>query len=206
MEFILKESQLKLILSEESEGKITNYVKELDSFSKNIIKDIHDTLGLNFKLLLTWGPSVAGLVAPLDNFITNGNFNLTHEQTLLILSGIIAIHFLDNKKTFNKIYKKIKEEKISSVFSKVLLKSDELKKSFIGFFNSLGGTIKSISDLISYSFLIPIVTDILNMSQNTGDIDNFASSISKRIIASGLVTISFSVLKNLIKKMVLKLK
>lgn len=206
MEFILKESQLKLILSEQSESKISNYINELDSFSKNLVKDIQDTLGLNFKLLLTWGPSVAGLVAPLDNFITKGNFNLTHEQTLLILSGIIAIHFLDNKKIFNKIYKKIKEEKISNVFSKVLLKSDELKKSFTNFLNSLGRTIKSVSDLISYSFLIPIVTDILHMSQSTGDIDNFASSISKRIIASGLVTISFSVLKNLIKKMVLKLK
>jgi hypothetical protein len=59
-------------------------------------------------------------------------------------------------------------------------------------------------DLVAYSFLIPIITDILNGVMNGGDATTIAKTIAKRLIASGVVIVSQAVLTDTIKKLVKK--
>jgi hypothetical protein len=204
MDFLIKESQLRLILQEQDQSKMGDYMKEMYSYTSNLVDRAKSIYGLNLKLLLTWGASVGGFVLPLDNFIKTGRFDLNEAQQTLILVGIACSVFYDNSRALKLIYKKIKEQGLEDVFKEVLIKSKNLKNSFSKFLDSANVTISSSLDLVAYSFLIPIITDILNASMNGGDINMMSKTIAKRLIASGVVIVSQSVLSDAIKKLIKK--
>ena len=111
MEFLITESQLKTILTEQDKSKMTDYMKELYSFTENIVNRVKSIYGLNLKMLLTWGTSVGGLMIPLDEFIKTGDFNLNDEQTILILAAAASLLFFENKRGVAKLIEKILAKK-----------------------------------------------------------------------------------------------
>jgi len=204
MEFLITESQLKLILQEQDQSKMSDYMKEMYSYTKNLVEKSKKIYGLNLKLLLTWGASIGGFVLPLDNFIKTGRFELNDVEQTLILIGIACSIFYDNSRTLKLIYKKIKEHGLEDVFKEVLVKSKNLKSPFLRFLSSVNVTVSSSLDLLAYSFLIPIITDILDASVNGGDIEIMSKTIAKRLIASGVVIVSQVFLSETIKKLIKK--
>jgi hypothetical protein len=204
MEFLITESQLKLILQEQDQSKMSDYMKEMYSYTKNLVEKSKKIYGFNLKLLLTWGASIGGFVLPLDNFIKTGRFELNDVEQTLILIGIVCSVFYDNSRTLKLIYKKIKENGLEDVFKEVLVKSKNLKSSFSRFLSSVNVTVSSSLDLLAYSFLIPIITDILDASVNGGDIEIMSKTIAKRLIASGVVIVSQVFLSETIKKLIKK--
>ena len=127
MDFLINESQLRTILQEQDQSKMSDYMKEMYSYTSNLVDKAKSVYGLNLKLLLTWGASVGGFVMPLDNFIKSGRFDLTDTQQTLILVGIACSVFYDNSRALKLIYKKIKEQGLEEVFKEVLTKSKNLK-------------------------------------------------------------------------------
>ena len=183
---------------------MTDYMRELYSFTSNIVNKARKTYGLNLKFLLTWGTSVGGLVMPLDNFIKSGRFDITEEQAMLILIGVICTYFYDNAKTLKVILSKIKEEGLEEIFNEVLLKSKNLKDSFTRFIKSTKVTLNSSLDIISYAFLIPIIIDIQSLVTSDVDAQTIAMTVAKRLVASGVVTVGQITLTEVIKKIIKK--
>jgi hypothetical protein len=206
MDFLINESQLRIILQEQDESKMTDYMKTMYSFTKNLANRVNKIYGLNVKMLLTWGTSVGGLVMPLDKFIRDGNFELTDDQRYLVLAGIAFVTFYENKAGLVKILKKIKEEGLEDVFRLVLEKAKDLKSSFKGFLNSLNITVSTFMDTVAYSFLIPIIMDIQYIASSTSSPKESAILIAERLVASGAVVISAQVLSQVIKKIIEKIK
>ena len=204
MDFLINESQLRLILQEQDQSKMSDYMKEMYSYTSNLVDRAKSIYGLNLKLLLTWGASVGGFVLPLDKFIRTGRFELNEAEQTLILVGVACSVFYDNSRALKLIYKKIKEQGLEDTFKEVLIKSKNLKNSFSKFLSSANVTISSSLDLVAYSFLIPIITDILNGAMNGGDVTTIAKTIAKRLVASGVIIVSQAVLTDAIKKLVKK--
>jgi hypothetical protein len=203
MDFLINESQLRIILQEQDESKMTEYMKELYSYTSNLVTKAKKSFGLNLKFLLTWGTSVGGLVMPLDAYIRSGRFELTEEQSSLILFGIACSFFYENSKALKSVLTKIKEEGLEDTFQELLLKARNLKKSFLKFLSSVNPTLGTSLDLVAYSFLIPIVGDILSASAG-GDLQTIAMTTAKRLVASGVVVISQVALTDFIKKVLKK--
>lgn len=206
MDFLINESQLRIILQEQDQSKMTDYMRELYSFTSNIVNKVRKTYGLNLKLLLTWGASVGGLVMPLDNYIRSGRFDITDEQASLILVGVACTYFYDNSKVLKNILTKIKEEGLEDIFSEVLLKGKNLKDSFTRFIKSSQVTLNSTLDIITYTFLIPIITDIQSLVNSGTDSQTIAMRIAKRLVASGVVLVGQLVLTDILKKIIKKFK
>jgi hypothetical protein len=204
MDFLINESQLRVILQEQDQSKMSDYMKELYSFTSNLVNKAKKTYGLNLKLLLTWGASVGGLVMPLDSFIRTGRFELTDEQATLILIGVACTYFYDNVKTLKTILTKIKEEGLEDTFKEVLVKSRNLKNSFSKFLESANVTLGSTLDLVTYSFLIPIIGDIQSAIMEGADLQTTSMTIAKRLVASGVVLIGQIALTDTIKKILKK--
>lgn len=202
MEFFINESQLKLILQEQDKSKMGSFLRKLYSFTSDIVSKTKKKYGLNLKLLLTWGASVGGLVLPLNNFIETGNFNLNDDQKALILVGIASILYFENKPLFEKVSKVIKEEGLTKEFKKVLDKGVQLRSALVNFLDSLNHSFRTMGELVSYSFLIPILQDIFEMCQGTSNTNTIATRIVERLLASGLVTASIETLTSVIKKIV----
>jgi hypothetical protein len=206
MEFLISEAQLRVILKEQDESKMNQYMKKLYSFTNDLVNKAKKNFKLNLKLLLTWGAAVGGLVLPLDDYLKSGKFNLTENQKTLILIGIACTYFFDNEKMLKSIYTKIKEEGIDDIFKETLLKSKNLKDSFLNFISSLNVTLSSSMDLVAYSFLIPVITDIQKIANQTGDIKETALILSERFLASGVVIVSSIALTKIITKILKRLK
>ena len=206
MDFIINENQLRAILREQDESKMTNYMKRLYSFTKEVVNRVGKKYDLNVKMFLTWGTSVGGLILPLDNFIRNGSFNVTDDQRYLILAGIASILFFNNKKTTKELVKKIDEEGLKNTFNIVLKKSEELEEAFVGFLNGIKISVGTFLDTVAYAFLIPIITDIQHYISNSSDPRETGKIILERLIASGIVVMGAETLSALMAKLIRKFK
>ena len=89
-------------------------------------------------------------------------------------------------------------------FKEILVKSKNLKESFSKFLKSANVTLNSTMDLMSYSFLIPIVVDVQSLLVDGGDLQTIAMRIAKRLIASGVVIVGQIELTETIKKILKK--
>jgi hypothetical protein len=202
MEFLINESQLKLILNEQESSRITESIKQMNDYTVNLVKKLKTFYGLNFKMLLTWGASVGGLMMPLDNFIKSGNFNLDDQQEILILGAVASILFSENQRNITTLLKKIKEDGLTDIFQIILNKGEELKTSFVEFLRSLKVSIGSFMEMTAYAFLIPILFDVLNVANQSTSIRQGSLLIAERILASGLIFIAREAVYNLIRKII----
>ena len=205
MNYLITEHQLKIITESTFGSKFNENMKRLYSFSVKTINKVEKKYGLNLRLLATWGPAVGGFVLPLDNYIKSGNFNFTESQISLILVGLAATIFFDNKPILKKVITKIREEGILDSFKKILPVAKTLKSVFIGFMESLSTSISSVSEILSYSFLIPIVGDIQKMLMNNADILESSKLISERLLSSGVVLVTAVTLTEIISKILKRL-
>jgi len=206
MDFLINESQLRTILTEQDKSKMTDYMKVLYSFTNNIVGRVLKSYGLNLKMLLTWGTSVGGMVMPLDNYLKTGDFDLTDDQRYLILAGVAFIIFFESKKGLVDILEQIKEEGLEDTFKTVLEKAKDLKSSFKSFLSSLKVTSSSFMETVAYSFLIPIILDIQEAAYNTTNPKEAGILIAERLIASGVVVIGSQVLSQLLRKIIERLR
>lgn len=206
MEFLITETQLRTILTEQEKSRLGDYMKQLNMFTKNVVNRVHKAYGFNLRMLATWGTAVAGLMLPLDQWIKSGNFDITDDQRLLVLVGIASLLFFETKRPATKILKLIKEEGLTDVFETGLRKGTELKEAFIGFMNSVKISVSSFMDILSYAFIIPIISDIQSIASNSIDPKEAALLIAERLAASGVVVIGSQVLTRALKKIIDRIK
>jgi hypothetical protein len=206
MDFLINEQQLRIILQEQDKSKMTDYMKELYSFTTDVVNKVAKKYELNLKMLITWGTAVGGLLMPLDRFLMSGNFEISDSERFLVLAGIAAIIFLENKRVISKILKKIKDEGLEEIFNFSLDKALELKNTFFEFLNSLNLSIATFVDIMAYSFLLPILTDIHSVAIDVTDVNEAAMMISKRLLASGVVAGGGTLLNSIIKKLIKRFK
>lgn len=202
MDFLINESQLKLILSEEDRSELSGYMKELKLFTNQIVSRVLKSYNINIRMLLTWGTSVGGMVLPLDQYIKSGNFDISEEQRMLVLAGIAFTLFFESKKPLVKLLNTIKEEGLEEIYINGVRKGSQLKESFLNFMSSINVSVGSFMDTISYSFLIPIIMDIQSIAIRTSDPKEASMLIAERLIASGVILIGAQVLTRVIKKII----
>ena len=206
MEFLITESQLRALLTEEEKSMLGGYMKQLNAFTKQIVNRAFKSYGINLRMLLTWGTAVGGMVLPLDQFLRKQNFDLTEDQRMLVLAGLAFALFFESKRPAMKLFSVIKEEGLEEIFKVGLRKGSQLKEAFLNFMSSVGTGSSSFIDTIAYSFMIPIITDIQSVIMETQDIDEAAILIAERLIASGVVLMSSQALTETVKKILEKLK
>ena len=202
MSVIINENQKKILIKESLIKDISDTVKNNFEFAKEILQASKEQMGINLQFLLTWGASIGGFVGPLTQFVEGENPELTPTQITSIMIGITATYYLDNKKTIYEILKKIKEDGLGEVFVKTIKKAEKLKSSFLSFIESLNLTFHKVSNMMTYTFIIPLVEKILQMSQGGEITDQDIRQLALRIGSFGLLTVSSIAVVSLVKRMV----
>lgn len=200
MNYIVNEHQLRRFILEEKNENISNDLKTMKSFVVDVIAGVKKKYGINLKFLITWGTAIGGLVMPLDAYIRNGNFELSEEQIYLIIVGVVLIQLFNSSKAIGEVLDKIKEEGLTDIFNTSSEKFKELKSSYLDFMNSLNLTIGSTGELIAYAFLIPIVTDIVEIASGTSNLWANSQLIAERLLMSGVIVVSSQILTEIIAK------
>ncbi len=169
--------------------------------SVEVIQKLNE-MGINLQFMMTWGASIGGFVGPLTDFIEGRFPELNSVQITSILIGIVSTFYLDNKKMISSILEKIKEKGLSEYFKEVFLKAKELKDSFLTFIESLNLTFHKVTNMMTYTFIIPLVERLISIAQ-TGQLDDAdLKQLALRISSFGLLTVSSIGIVKLVKKMV----
>ena len=205
MEYILTESQFQKLILESKNQDITQSLKELYQEAKNFLDECAQTWGLNAKFLITWGAALGGMILPLKNYLENNNPELTHEQIILLVLGVVSNYFYDNETFIRKVVKKIKEEGLLNVFRKLYDKAEELKRALGLFLDSIKVTANTLYSILSYSFILPVLGDLYGLSQGEDTIET-TKLIVQRILASGVVLVVGAALNHFVSKVVNRLK
>jgi hypothetical protein len=205
MKIIITESQKSIILAENIGSEINNKLKNMKTFTKTIITSTKKQTGLDLNFLLTWGSTLGGFMGPVAKYMEGKNPTLTDSDIALISVGIILTYYNNNKEDLKKVLDLIKERKLIGEFDDALMVADEVKIKFLNFIESLGVTMSSIGNMMAYTFLIPLLPELYNLSQGTrNDVDS--DMIVKRILTYGLVTVSSLFVKEIIIKIVERFK
>jgi hypothetical protein len=204
MDILINEQQKRFLFVEGLSDNFAKDTKILFDLTKKIISDSSKQVKLNLEFLLTWGASIGGFMGPLNQFLEGKYPELSTTDSALILTGVISILYYDNKEVIKKILNHIKDEGLSNEFMSVLTKGKELKQVFLDFMNTLNVTTHKISNIMSYTFIIPLLPMIYNMVQSGTLNPEDAGKVADRLIGFGFLTVSGIALKEIIEKIIKK--
>jgi len=205
MDIILTESQYIKILKEAKENEIEKKFSDSREFTKNILSNARKQFGIDFTFLATWGSVIGGFVSPVSKYMQGMYPNLTDTDITLISFGLILTYFSSNKEKLQKVLQLIKEKKLITFFDRALDKTYELKEAFFGFLESLNITFSKVSNMIAYTFLVPLVPllkDIAELSLNESQIKLIGMGISH--YAGGII--ASNTIYHLVKKIIDRFK
>jgi hypothetical protein len=202
MTILISESQKHHLLLESSGGKINDVIKENYELVKKIIKTSSKQLNTDLTFLITWGASIGGMVGPINEFVQGKYPELNDIEISLLLTGVIATYYFDNKKLMEQLYTKLTEGNLFEKFLNVIKKCDELRDSFLNFVDSLGLTLHKVTNMMSYTFIIPVLPLLYNIAMNGDVTDKEISEIILRVSSFGLVAVSGVIAKELVSKIV----
>lgn len=205
MDIVLTESQYIRILKEQNENKIAGVFQDSKSFTKNLLSNVKKQFGIDFTFLGTWGSVIGGFVGPISDYLHERYVNLSDSDITLISFGILLTFFSDNKEKLRKVLDLIKERGIITFFDRALMKSYDLKESFFSFLESLNVSFPKLGNMISYTFLVPLVPLIFNLSNldlGKDQIELIIKGIS--LYVGGIL--STSIIESIISKMIKRFK
>lgn len=185
---IITEQQRRLILSEMANEEMDKTIGENDNLIKRIAKEASEQINFDLKILGTFSMSIGGLLGPVEQFLSGEFPEFSTMDISLILAGIGFQYIIDNKKPLSLLLKKIKEKGLYSAYKKGFEKAELLKDSFLSFVESLGVSIKKTSNIIGYTFLIPLIPLLYQMSTSGHFEQNQIYDIIKRL--SGFVALN----------------
>ena len=203
---LITENQKRLLLKESLLKDVSEVIKNNYEVASEILKSSKEQMGVNLQFLMTWGASIGGFVGPLTQFVEGNNPELTSTQVTSIMIGVIATFYLDNRETILKIVNRLKEDGLFDVYIKAVSKGKELKRSFVRFIESLNMTLHKVTNMMTYTFIIPLVEKILSMSQSGEITNDDIKQLAMRVASFGLLTVSSITVITLIKRMVNRFK
>jgi len=199
MKIIISESQYKKILLEERQINIVDKLKELESFFKKVVKETKNQIGLDLNFLTTWGATIAGFVMPVSDFIEGKFPEISSTELALISTGIILTYYHSNKEMLGKVLEKIKEKELVFEFDSALDVAGKLKSVFLSFIESLAVPTAKISNMLAYTFLIPILPELYEVAQTGSSVD------TKEIVGRSLAFLVVSFGGNFAKRLMLEI-
>jgi hypothetical protein len=106
MKIAVTEHQKKFIITESISEEFNSIIERGYNFTKEILEKSAEQIGINIQFAITWGASIGGMVGPLNDFIKNTESEMSDIEISLLLTGIIASYYVDNKEYVKKILNK----------------------------------------------------------------------------------------------------
>ena len=196
MQYILTEEQHQLILTEGFKDAVEGRLKRAYDFTKDTIQKAGQQYSLSFRFLLTYGAGIGSIMPSITDYLNGQYPNLSESEVAGVALSAISLVFF-NAKDYVKIYKKMKEDGQIEELKSAVSFTEKLKDRVARILDVLGMSLYQGLDIISYSFLLPILPALLEMLQNP-EMDMIAL---KGMLNSSYITASAIVIQKIIEKL-----
>jgi len=201
MNILITESQERMLLIESIGDELGNVISQNESLGKSITHKIKELIGIDKVALLTFGATIGGFIAPVNQFIEGKFPHMSDVDVSLLLTGVIATFFYNTPKLMEKIKSLISEKGLESEFEETLSKTKELYSSFFDFMESLNITLFKVSNILGFAFLIPLLPYIHEIAQNNLSTEDI-HKIIKSVLSYGVITVSSVIFKEVMTKLI----
>lgn len=196
----ITETQQKFLILEKQEEKMVENLKNNENLAKKIFQEVTKQTGLDFKFLFTWGAGIGAFLEPVSDFVKGEFPNMSEPSMYLLLASVFCTIFIESFDVTKILINKIKQKDLKSEFTSTFKKAYELKTVFVQFLESLGVSMSKLVNMLSYTFIIPILSILLNLTQtgtmNSSDI----KELSIRLASFGVLTLSSKGISVFLKK------
>jgi len=160
--YLISENQKRQIIVESIGDELKNATRDNQRLIERIRKDVSKIIKFDLSIMISFSASIGGFIRPLESFLKGEFPQLTTMEISLILSGVIFQYVQDNKEPLKKILSKIKDLGLTKEYKKVLSKSEQLKDSFLNFLGSLGLQIQKTTNIMGFTYIIPLIPMLYN--------------------------------------------
>jgi hypothetical protein len=202
VQILITESQKKYLLKESISNIILDSLEQMSSFTKKVLKESSKQIGMNLEFMIGWGAAIGGFMGPINDFVKGNHPELSDVELSLIITGLIANYFFDNKELSIKVLKKLKENNLMDIYKEAKSKSSQLFKTFVEFIQSLNLQLQKVTNIMSYTFIIPLLPMIYDIAKSGHINMNQTKEIAIRIAGFATLTVSGIMLKNLLWKLI----
>ena len=202
VQILITESQKKYLLKESVFNIISDKLEQMSSFTKKVLKESSKQIGMNLEFMIGWGAAIGGFMGPINDFVQGNHPELSDVELSLIITGLTANYFFDNKELSMKVLKKLKENNLMDVYKEAKSKSSQLFKTFVEFIQSLNLQLQKVTNIMSYTFIIPLLPMIYDIAKSGHINMNQTKEIAIRIAGFATLTVSGIMLKNLLWKLI----
>jgi len=202
MNILISESQYKVILTENVGSELKDLSKSVIDYAKSLKRRVMKDFGVSFRFLITWGSAIGGIGKPLEDFLRGEHPELTNTQITKIMVAALAMIYYNNKNQILDVYEDIKSEGLLPVLKKVVSKGKTLMRLFKTFMKNLSTLGHQFADIMSYTFLIPLVgyLDYMYKDETLGAAE--IKDIVTRLLASGAFIVGGNMIKDILLKIV----
>ena len=199
MKVILTESQYRKVLKENFDQRIGNSLSKMHAFSERVVKDASTQLKFDFRFLVTYGAGIGAILQSVFDYL-QGNFNgLDDTQIAGLTVMAVGVVFYENKdlRDPNNI---INSLGLTDQLNKAISFTDKLKLKFSHLLKLLGMSIHRVSNIVSYSFLIPILSIVIEIVTKHGVESTQFQTLLESLLTSGLIAVEGVALRDILIK------
>jgi hypothetical protein len=199
MKVVLTESQFKKILLEGYKEQINDKLMSMHDFSRKVVNDAMTQLKFDFRFLVSYGAGIGAILQSVFEYL-DGNFNgLDDAQIAGLTVMAVGVVFFENK-DLRTLLNKFKDEGLSSELDNAVSFTGKLKDKFAYLLKLLGMSIHRTSNIISYSFLIPILSIVIDLVTKHGVDSSQFSMFIEALLTSGLIAVEGVALRDVLLK------
>lgn len=205
MDIVLNESQYKSLILESIKNKFEEKSENEKKFLKDIVSTVKKEFDIDLKFILTWSTTIAGLIKPVYELISENHVDLSSSDLALLSVGVIMTFFYSSRDSLHRILQLIREKGLISEFDEMISKTYDLKDAFSDFVSSLGVTIGNLSNILAFTFLLStlgIINEVAKEGLSDGDLEMIIKSI---LLYFGTLTTK-SIAREILNKMFKRFK
>jgi len=184
MKVILTESQYKKLLKEQYKDSVSNTLSKISDFTFNVIKDASNQLKFDFRFLLTYGAGIGAILQSVFDYLQGTFTNLDTNQIAGLTVMAISVVFYENK-DLKELLNKMRGNELSNAISY----TEKIKNKFSHLLKVLGLSIHRTSNIVSYSFLVPVLSILIDVVTKHGIDSEQFEMLLEALSTSALIAI-----------------
>jgi hypothetical protein len=153
-----------------------NILKEeesVDPKDDSVIKNVLGELGIATKFLFQFGTGIGAFMRPVTELLENQGVSITQEEVALLIVTSLAIMLTNSKVEIGKLRQAVKDKNLEVHLGSVTKFIISVKKLMVTIGEKLGRVVHTLSDVLSFTFmLVPtmnILSDMINNYGTTSD-------------------------------------
>jgi hypothetical protein len=184
MKVVLTETQYRKLLEEHYKDNVTNTLSKIGEFTLKVIKDASTQLKFDFRFLLTYGAGIGAILQSVFDYLQGTFTTLDSNQIAGLTVMAIAVVFYENKDLKNII-----DEMKGSELSTAISYTEKIKNKFSQLLKVLGLSIHRTSNIVSYSFLVPVLSILIDVVTKHGIESSQFEMLLEALSTSSLIAI-----------------